>query len=181
MRWLALVFTIFPIIDFWLMLQLGTWIGFWPTLGLGVLSAIAGAYLAKREGLRVIREWQQAFAELRMPKDGVVSGLLVLVGATLLATPGVLTDVVGLVCLFPPTRRPIATVLGAWLEKRFLAGGGAVSFQVGGVRGMRVGGPMRGGVVDVEGEVVRERAADEPLEGEVIDARGRVLPRAERE
>jgi UPF0716 protein FxsA len=108
---LFLLFTAVPLVDLWVLLYVGRSLGLWPTIGLIVATGFAGAWLAKAEGLRVLRDWQRALAEARLPDDGVLFGLLVLVGGVLLVTPGLLTDAVGLLLLFPPTRRVAAKAL----------------------------------------------------------------------
>lgn len=112
--YLFLLFAILPIVEIWLLLLIGGAIGFWPTVGLTIATAIVGGYLTKREGLRVLEQWRRAMGELRMPEDGLVSGVLVLVGGVLLATPGVLSDVFGLFLLFPPTRKLVAPFVSRW-------------------------------------------------------------------
>src|SRR5690606_3117938 len=115
----------------------------------------------KREGRRVLGGWRDALAAGRIPDEGVLGGVLVLVGGVLLVTPGFLTDVAGLALLFPPTRRLVADRVRAHLERRTLggsSGGGGMSFRV--VQ-FGAGGPEpedhhRGDVIDVEGEVVEE-------------------------
>jgi UPF0716 protein FxsA len=117
--YLALLFIVLPLLDLWLLLVIGDVLGFWPTVALTIAVALLGGYLGKREGLRVLSQWKRALGELRMPEDGLVSGALVLVGAVLLATPGVMTDVLGLLCLFPPSRRLIARGVSAFVASRF--------------------------------------------------------------
>ncbi|MBK6518991.1 MAG: FxsA family protein [Polyangiaceae bacterium] len=114
MGYLFLLFAILPIVEIWLLLLIGGAIGFWPTVGLTIATAIVGGYLTKREGLRVLEQWRRAMGELRMPEDGLVSGVLVLVGGVLLATPGVLSDLLGLFLLFPPTRKLVAPFVSRW-------------------------------------------------------------------
>ncbi len=119
MGYLALLFIVLPLLDLWLLLVIGDVLGFWPTVALTIAVALLGGYLGKREGLRVLSQWKRALGELSMPEDGLVSGALVLVGAVLLATPGVMTDVLGLLCLFPPSRRLIARGVSAYVATRF--------------------------------------------------------------
>ena len=114
-----MLFIVLPLLDLWLLLVIGDVLGFWPTVALTIAVALLGGYLGKREGLRVLSQWKRALGELRMPEDGLVSGALVLVGAVLLATPGVMTDVLGLLCLFPPSRRLIARGVSAYVATRF--------------------------------------------------------------
>ena len=114
-----MLFIVLPLLDLWLLLVIGDVLGFWPTVALTIAVALLGGYLGKREGLRVLSQWKRALGELSMPEDGLVSGALVLVGAVLLATPGVMTDVLGLLCLFPPSRRLIARGVSAYVATRF--------------------------------------------------------------
>ncbi len=151
---LFLLFTLLPLAELYLLIGIGERVGFLPTLlGVIVVGAL-GAALARREGFRVLREWQDALAQGRMPSEGVLGGMLVLVGGVLLVTPGVLSDVIGLVLLFPPTRRLVARAVHDRLERSIARGtvrvyGGGVGFD---------GGfpPRRAGVevIDVDGEVV---------------------------
>jgi UPF0716 protein FxsA len=145
---LFLLFTAVPLLDLWLLLAIGDVIGFWPTVGLVLLTGFAGATLARIEGLRVLGAWRAALAAGRLPEEGVLSGVLVLVGAVLLVTPGVLTDVVGLALLVPASRRLAARGLRAWLARQIRSGHVRVMSARGG--GPRPGGsPASREVVDV--------------------------------
>lgn len=150
-RWLALSFLLVPFVELWLLLKVGDVLGFWPTLAIVLGTAFLGALLAKREGLRVLHTWRRSLAEMRLPEEGVTSGLLVLVGAVLLISPGVLTDVLGIGLLVPPVRRAVARRLEHRLREYVSEHG---SFQV------RVMSPTYRGardVVDVEGRLIDER------------------------
>jgi UPF0716 protein FxsA len=118
---LVLLFTLVPLVELWLLLAIGERIGFWPTVGLTVGTAFLGASLAKREGRRVLVQWQQAVQQMRVPEEGVLSGVLVLVGGVLLVTPGVLTDLTGILLLIPLSRRLIGDQIKKRLEHRFTA------------------------------------------------------------
>lgn len=143
-RWLALVFVVLPIVDLWLLLRLGDHLGFWPTLGLAVGSGFLGAWLAKREGGRVIRSWLRSFQTFQPPERGVIDGVLVIAGAALLAAPGLLTDVLGLALLVPWTRRPFAWLVRRRVD-RYLAEGALkvqqVHFDAGGLGDLARGKP----------------------------------------
>ncbi len=108
---LFVLFTALPFLEIYLLLRIGQRLGLGGTLALVVVTGLLGAFLAKREGLKALRQWRQAIAEMRLPEEGLASGVLILAGGILLLTPGVITDVMGLACLFPPTRRLLAGVL----------------------------------------------------------------------
>jgi UPF0716 protein FxsA len=152
---LTLLFVVLPLVDLWLLLIIGDQLGFWPTVGLTIAVAVLGSYLGKREGLKVLSQWQRALGELRMPEDGLVSAALVLVGAVLLVTPGVLTDVLGLLCLFPPTRRLLAKGVSAYVARRLAraAERGTVTVRVVGFDSGSAGVGVQPSVHDSEGDV----------------------------
>jgi UPF0716 protein FxsA len=125
---LALLFVVVPLIELVLLIQLGQWVGLWPTLGLVVLTGVAGAGLARAEGLRTWMAFQREVAQGRLPGEPLLDGLSVLVGGAFLLTPGLLTDVAGFSLLLPPTRRWIQRRVRTWMEGQVTSG--AVRFQV---------------------------------------------------
>lgn len=135
-----LLFTVVPTIELYLLIQIGKQIGAFETVWMVVIVGFVGAWLAKREGLGVLRAIQADLARGLPPADRVIEGLLVLVGSVLLITPGVLTDVFGIFMLLPPTRRWMAPALRRWLTKRFLEGEGVFLFRMGDMSGS-VGAP----------------------------------------
>lgn len=155
MGWLFLLFVVLPLVDLWALLAVGEVLGFWPTVVVTVGMAALGAFLGKREGRKVFAEWRASLRELRMPEDGLVSAALVLVGAVLLASPGFLTDFVGIALLAPWTRRPIARLVKRAIDARMQRAmeRGTLRVQV----VSRVAPPRdddRPDVVDAEAEVV---------------------------
>lgn len=181
---LVLLFTIVPIVELYLLLLLGSLLGFWPTLGIVIGTAFLGSFLSKREGLRVWRDYQRAMSEMRMPEEGIISGLLVLVGAVLLITPGVLTDLTGLLLMIPAVRRVVARFVEKRLRASFETGSSEAFFvetvmgPSGAVRRrvhVRSGSSARG-PAPVAAAPAEPSAA---LEGDVVDARGRVLRSAD--
>lgn len=116
---LFLLFTVVPAVELYLLIQLGGVLGAGATIAIVMTTGLLGATLAKREGGRVFGEWQASLQRGELPKEGLVSSLLVLVGGIFLVTPGVLTDLFGITMLIPPARRALAGVLGRYVEKRF--------------------------------------------------------------
>jgi UPF0716 protein FxsA len=143
-KYLFLAFTVVPLIELYLLLFIGREIGLWPTVASVLVTGLIGATLAKKEGLRVLRRWQQSLAQGRMPEEGLLGGVLVLVGGVLLVAPGVLTDLTGLLLLFPPTRKVVAGLVRRRLERRMAAGTLRVTtFQSGPFPGGPFGAPPR--------------------------------------
>lgn len=162
---LLLLFTVVPVVELYLLITIGQSVGAGPTIALVLGTGFLGAWLAKREGTRVLRSWQGSLARGELPKEGVISSVLVLVGGVLLVTPGVVTDVMGLVLLLPWTRRLVAGVILRRLEERLavqaVAGDPSLFADMGDAFGMGDTGGPRGSVIDVdvvEAEVPSERA-----------------------
>ena len=122
MKYLLLVLVLVPFLELYLLIGIGKQLGVAPTLGLVLASGVIGSWLAKKEGLRVLRKWQAAHAEGRLPEEGLVSAVLVLAGGVLLLIPGFLTDAVGLFLLLPPSRRWVSGQLRRGLERRMKDG-----------------------------------------------------------
>jgi UPF0716 protein FxsA len=168
LRWVFLALLVVPIIEIAAIIAVGRVIGGWQTLVLLLLESALGAWIVKREGSRTWNALQEALRTGRMPSRQLADAALVLIGGTLLLTPGFVTDIVGFFFILPLTR-PITR---AWLEavvaRRLLGpmgewpgpgtaaprGGGSGS---GGPASGSPGtaGPSRGGRPDViQGEVV---------------------------
>lgn len=158
---LLLLFTVVPVVELYLLITIGQNVGAGPTIALVLGTGLLGAWLARREGSRVLRSWQASLARGEMPKEGVISSVLVLMGGVLLVTPGVITDVTGLVLLLPWTRRLVANAIRKRLEQRLavpgVAGDPGLFVDMGGSFGPA--GP-RGSVIDVD--VIEAEPAAEP-------------------
>ena len=101
---LVLLFIVVPIAELYVIIQVGEWIGVWPTLLLLLLDAIVGSWLLKHEGRAAWRRFNEALAERRIPAKEVADGFLVILGGALLIAPGFITDIFGILFLLPPTR-----------------------------------------------------------------------------
>lgn len=105
---LLLLFTVVPAVELYLLLRIGQWLGAGTTALLILATGSLGAFLAKREGLGVLRRLQAEAMTGLPPGDRIVEGVLVLVGGVLLITPGVLTDLAGFLLIAPWSRRWLA-------------------------------------------------------------------------
>jgi UPF0716 protein FxsA len=104
---LALLFIVVPVIEIYLLIQVGQAIGAWWTILLLIADGFLGSYLVKLEGARAWQALTEALANGRMPARELADGALILIGGTLLLTPGFISDVAGLFCILPLTR-PLA-------------------------------------------------------------------------
>ncbi|RDV39311.1 FxsA family protein [Bradymonadaceae bacterium TMQ3] len=110
---LLFLFTVIPLIELALLIPLGQLIGLWPTIGLVVATGLLGAVLGKLEGLRAWHAIQDDLRQGTIPADSLLDGLAVFIAGVFLITPGVLTDIAGLVLLIPPLRRPLKNAIRA--------------------------------------------------------------------
>jgi UPF0716 protein FxsA len=104
MPFLIILFIVVPILELYVIIQVGQLIGVVPTLILLLADALLGSMLLKHEGRGAWRRFNEALAARRFPGKEVADGLLIVIGGTLLLTPGFLTDIFGLFLLLPPTR-----------------------------------------------------------------------------
>jgi UPF0716 protein FxsA len=112
---LSALFVVFSLVEIYVLVTVGQAIGALNTIALVILIAIIGAWLAKHEGASVLRRIQSSLNEGRMPSNELIDGGLILAGGILLVTPGFVTDIHGILCLFPPTR----AIWRALLKRRF--------------------------------------------------------------
>jgi UPF0716 protein FxsA len=117
---LFLLFIVVPVVELAVLIQVGSWIGVWPTIALLLAVSVLGTWLVRREGMRAWTAFRLALAHGRVPTTEVVDGVLVLFGGALLLTPGFVTDLLGLALVFPPTRKGISRVIRAQARGRLL-------------------------------------------------------------
>ena len=102
---LMLVFLGLPLLEIAVLIQVGQLIGFWPTLGLLVLSAALGMMVIREQGLSMVRRMLDAMSEGRLAFSSIVESYAVIAAGCLLIVPGFISDVMGLALLVPPLRR----------------------------------------------------------------------------
>lgn len=113
--WLLLIFVLVPIIEIALFIQVGGFLGLWPTLLIVIATAFAGTILLRSQGFATMARLQENLKTGQNPVDPIAHGALILVAGVVLLTPGFFTDAVGLLLLFPPVR----AFLIAWGADRF--------------------------------------------------------------
>lgn len=144
---LLLVFFSVPVIEIYLLIQVGGWIGALPTVFLVVFTAVLGVLLLRQQGFATLQRVQAALANGQIPAMELLEGMLLTLGGVLLLIPGFLTDALGFLCLIPPARRWLVRAI---LDRHFLD-------HPRPPRGGPGGGPPSGqGPVTLEGEYRRE-------------------------
>ena len=116
---LLLLFTIVPLVELALLIEVGKRIDVVPTIALVVVTGVVGAALARHEGLRTFRSIQSDLAAGRLPGDRLIDALLILVAGVLLVTPGIITDGIGFLLLLPPARSLVRSHLKNRFRTRF--------------------------------------------------------------
>jgi UPF0716 protein FxsA len=140
--WFFLLFVGVPLLELFVLVQVGQWVGVWPTIGLVVLTGFAGAALARLEGLRTLWKIRGELAQGRVPGSALLDGFAILLGGVLLLTPGILTDLVGFSFLLPPTRKLLLGRIRKSLERRLKSG----AIRIVGLEGFQgTGGVQWGG------------------------------------
>lgn len=156
---LLLLFLVVPIAELAVIIQVGDWLGLWPTLAILLADSVLGSVLMRLQGRAAWRRFTEATRTGRPPAREVLDGVLVILGGALLLTPGFLTDLVGIALLLPPTRAVVRRLLVRRLAQRMvvaMTGGGPVPRDRGGWDGP--GGDVEGRAVDVQAERLPPRA-----------------------
>lgn len=105
------LFLVVPLLELYVIIELGRAIGLVPTLLVLFLDSVLGAAIARSQGRQAWRRFNEAMSAGRMPGREVVDGALILLGGALLLTPGFITDAVGFALLLPPTRAALRSLL----------------------------------------------------------------------
>ena len=116
---LFFAFIVVPIAEIYVLVQVGEAIGVLPTIALLIVDSLVGAWLLKHEGAKAWQAFRLALDERRLPAREVADGALVVFGGALLLTPGFLSDILGLLCILPPTRAVLRGLLTAVVARRF--------------------------------------------------------------
>ncbi len=119
---LFLIVLIIPFAEIYLLLQVGSILGAFPTIFLVVFTAVLGSWLLKQQGFATFRRFQENLAQGQIPAYEIIEGPIILLGGVLLLTPGFLTDILGLACLITPLRKRIAQYI---IENRIIQDSGA--------------------------------------------------------
>ncbi|NVP03527.1 FxsA family protein, partial [Photobacterium damselae subsp. damselae] len=98
---LLLLFIFVPIIEIALFIQVGGFLGLWPTIALVLITAVVGASLVRSQGLATLTSVQNRLQQGELPAQQIVEGVMLAVAGVLLLTPGFMTDCMGMTILLP--------------------------------------------------------------------------------
>ena len=123
---IALAILALPLVEIAVFIQVGEWIGVWPTIGLTVLSTVVGSTLLRHQGLATIARANQMAERGEPPVDEILDGLCILLAAALLIVPGFVTDALGLLLFIPWVRRHVRRLVWRTFATRGRGGRSAV-------------------------------------------------------
>ncbi|QTD41437.1 FxsA family protein [Sporosarcina sp. Te-1] len=122
MRWLVLAFILIPSTEIALLIYSGKTLGVFPTIALLFLTGIGGAYLAKRQGFKAWHDLQTRMRTMETPGNALIDSVCIFMGGILLIIPGFITDLIGLLLLFPGPRNLVRPFILRWLYKKMQKG-----------------------------------------------------------
>jgi len=105
---LLLLFILVPVIEIGLFIQVGGWLGLWPTLALVLITAFVGASLVRSQGIMTLASVQDRLNRGELPAQQILEGVMLAVAGVLLLTPGFMTDAMGMLVLLPGPRAALA-------------------------------------------------------------------------
>ena len=112
---LFLAFTLIPVLEIYLLIKVGTYLGAFETVMIVILTGFLGAYLARVQGLQTMMKVKESLNRGELPAEELLDALLIFFAGVVLLTPGFVTDMAGLLVLYPQTRR----LFKKWLRKKF--------------------------------------------------------------
>jgi UPF0716 protein FxsA len=115
MNLLLIIIVAVPVVEIFLMIKIGSFIGAINTILLIFLTAVIGVYLAKKESLNTLRSGFSNIYQNKLPVYEIISGASIAVAAVLLIVPGFVTDLMGFILIFPFTRK---ILIKLWLSKK---------------------------------------------------------------
>lgn len=113
---LLMLFIIVPVVELYILIEVGKKIGSLTTIGIIILTGILGAYLVKSQGFMILKKIQNDLNEGILPGNSLIQGAIILAGGILLLTPGFITDIIGFIFLIPASRRVVKKYLLKWLK-----------------------------------------------------------------
>ena len=117
---LILIFSLVPLLELMLLIQLGGVVGLGATILLVAGTGVVGISIARQQGLAIISDIKKKFNQGQMPKNELLDGGLVLVGSAMLLTPGLITDTLGFLLIVPFTRPAMRKIVREKILSNFV-------------------------------------------------------------
>ena len=148
-----------PIVEIFVLIQVGSAIGAVATIGLVIITAIVGTWMLRSQGLSTLNRARSRLAGGEIPAFQLLEGMALAVGGALLLTPGFVTDAIGFACLLPPTRHLLVNAVSKRVSFAGVAG-------MAGSTGPGAGQGTRQSTGQSAGQAKRNRS---PASGDVIE------------
>ena len=121
---LFLAFTLIPVAEIYLLITIGGYIGAMNTVLLVIITGFSGAYLARLQGMQTMFRVRESLQAGVMPSGDLVDAVLIFMAGVVLLTPGFITDIAGILILFPPTRTYLKKLamkkLNQWIKDQHI-------------------------------------------------------------
>ncbi len=123
---LLLAFTVVPLLELYLLMVMGRYLGLPATIALVVVTGFLGAALAKSQGMRTWARVRREMQDGQVPTEALLDGLLIFIAGAVLLTPGLLTDLLGFFLLAPAGRRAVGEAVASRMRRRFETRGNVI-------------------------------------------------------
>ncbi|QFF99687.1 FxsA family protein [Psychrobacillus glaciei] len=122
MKWILSLFIVIPVMELYILLLSGKTIGVGYTFLLILASGIIGAYFVKKQGMKAFREFSDSLKNHQAPGEAAINGICVFIGSILVIFPGFISDIIGLLLLFGPSRNLFKPLIYKWIRKKMKKG-----------------------------------------------------------
>lgn len=124
-RYIFFLFLAMPIIEIFLLIQIGSAIGAWTTIAIVIITAVLGTWMLRQQGMATLNKARGKMSGGQLPAFEMMEGMALGVGGALLLTPGFVTDAIGFACLIPVTRKLLIGFLSRRVNLVSMSAGGA--------------------------------------------------------
>lgn len=118
MKWIIGLFVVVPAIELYILLLAGKSIGAFNTLLLIIATGVIGGFVAKRQGMKAFREVSDSVKNYQAPGESAINGISIFLGAILVVLPRFISDILGFLLLFSPTRKLFKPLFYRWIRKK---------------------------------------------------------------
>ncbi|MCK4836909.1 MAG: FxsA family protein [Candidatus Aminicenantes bacterium] len=119
---LLLIFVFVPLVELYVLIKLGKYLGTETTILIVILTGILGAAFARSQGAGIISKIRNSLNQGKIPGQEMIEGILILTGGIMLITPGFITDLVGFSLILPFSRAFYSNIALSYLEKKIKTG-----------------------------------------------------------
>lgn len=108
LQFILLILLIIPFVELYLLLEVGSFLGVFPTIFMIIFTGVLGVWMFRQQGFSTLKRFQECVNRGEIPAYEMIEGPILMIGGALLVAPGFFTDILGFACLIPPLRKAIA-------------------------------------------------------------------------